>query len=214
MCGPVGWQQSCGCCYAFAGVNAIECNYKIKTGKTVTLSRQQVIDCNPLTNGCHGGTMDNVAIYAHTFGLMPEDKYTFKGDETPCEYNANLASSIYIDAVEEPAELNFFDLSKNPYYNWNNVYNMLSKGALYTTIDADSLVDVGSGVVDLKYCGPPNHAVLIVGYGVDPKDGAYWLIKNSWNTYWGENGYFKVKVQDDSKYNCSIHKGARRPIIN
>lgn len=36
------------------------------------------------------------------------------------------------------------------------------------------------------------HAVRMVGWGVDD-DIPYWLIANSWNTDWGDHGYFKIK---------------------
>jgi len=42
-----------------------------------------------------------------------------------------------------------------------------------------------------------DHAVLVVGYGYDAPSGKeYWLVKNSWNTTWGDQGYIKLAIVD------------------
>ena len=53
-----------------------------------------------------------------------------------------------------------------------------------------------SGVLDSTDCGTnPNHDVLAVGYGNDSTTGLdYWLVKNSWNTTWGEKGYARIAI--------------------
>ena len=57
-------------------------------------------------------------------------------------------------------------------------------------------MDYHSGVYTTKDCknGPDdvNHAVVAVGFGTE--NGVdYWLVKNSWSTKWGDNGYFKIQ---------------------
>ena len=56
---------------------------------------------------------------------------------------------------------------------------------------------------------------MIVGFGIDSsKKTPYWIIKNSWATSWGEQGYARVKVKDNSQGNCFINNGAYRAIKN
>ena len=38
-----------------------------------------------------------------------------------------------------------------------------------------------------------NHAISIVGWGVDAKEGPYWVGRNSWGHYWGELGFFRIE---------------------
>merc|ERR1712141_550736 len=44
-----------------------------------------------------------------------------------------------------------------------------------------------------------NHAVQLVGYGTDSKDGDYWIVRNSWGSRWGEDGYIRLKRESETK---------------
>ena len=48
-----------------------------------------------------------------------------------------------------------------------------------------------------------NHAVLAVGYGVE-NNQEYWLIKNSWNTSWGDQGYIKLAITSNDAGTCGV----------
>ena len=84
-------------------------------------------------------------------------------------------------------------------------------------IQADSLKfqHYSSGVFDDFTCGNNlDHGVLIVGYGTsDTQD--YWLVKNSWGTSWGEDGYIKLARTNSNNSSgiCGIAMDASIPII-
>ena len=74
-----------------------------------------------------------------------------------------------------------------------------------------------SGILNLPACtaNKPeelDHAINLVGYGHDEQTGLdYWTIRNSWSTYWGEEGYFKV-VQGER--DCGVTSSAGYPIVD
>ena len=57
----------------------------------------------------------------------------------------------------------------------------------------------------------PFHAVLVVGYGEEENGIKYWIVKNSWGTKWGENGY--VRMRKDHLDNCGIGNEGFYPLI-
>lgn len=57
-----------------------------------------------------------------------------------------------------------------------------------------------------------DHAVLAVGYGTE-NGQEYWLIKNSWNTWWGDQGYIKLAIQEGEGV-CGVQMGPAFPTAN
>ena len=60
------------------------------------------------------------------------------------------------------------------------------------------------GCVDTRL----DHGILAVGYGVDPIEGKYYVIRNSWGTRWGESGYARILIQEGDNYACGILQDA------
>lgn len=81
---------------------------------------------------------------------------------------------------------------------------MYEIGPLSILLDFEGMFHYKSGVASPLLCGSwPNHALVLVGYGVKGED--YWLIKNSWGPKWGINGYFMLKR---GKQKCGVDQWA------
>ena len=71
------------------------------------------------------------------------------------------------------------------------------------------------GIYSDPDCGDDlDHGVLVVGYGYDNDyDMEYWIVKNSWGTQWGDNGYLRMaKGIEDPEGQCGIAMDASYPV--
>lgn len=92
----------------------------------------------------------------------------------------------------------------------------IARAPVSVAVEADSEMFrfYRSGFINSQLCGTEtNHAVLVVGYGVEPvtKEG-YYIVKNSWSADWGENGYVKIGIENGPGI-CGIHKYPSQPIF-
>jgi cathepsin X len=72
---------------------------------------------------------------------------------------------------------------------------LFKQGPISCGIDVTSAFEAYTGGVysEKKSIITLNHEVSIVGYGVDADSGKeYWIGRNSWGTYWGEHGFFRI----------------------
>jgi C1A family cysteine protease len=99
--GPIDWRQqgkisgvrnqgSCGSCWAFSAVSAMEGAYAIKHGSLKALSEQQLVDCSGSygNQGCNGGWYDAAFRYGRDYGMMSQSSYPYAGYQQYCYYNA------------------------------------------------------------------------------------------------------------------------------
>jgi len=198
-------QKACGSCWSFSTTGSIEGINAIVSGKLVSLSEQELVDCDTiLDHGCQGGLMD----YAYAFvegngGLDTEDDYPYTAFQGTCDSNKKNRNVISIDghrditAGDEKALLEA--AKKQPVSVAIQANQRFFQ--LYT-----------GGVFDNESCGSQlDHAVLVAGYGTsDGKD--YWLMKNSWGAQWGEDGYMKMAMGVAPSGICGISKMASYPV--
>uniref|UniRef100_A0A3B3QEV3 Cathepsin K n=1 Tax=Paramormyrops kingsleyae TaxID=1676925 RepID=A0A3B3QEV3_9TELE len=87
---PVRNQGSCGSCWAFSSVGALEGQLMKTTGKLVPLSPQNLVDCVTENDGCGGGYMTNSFKYVqNNDGIDSEEAYHYVGEDQSCAYNVS-----------------------------------------------------------------------------------------------------------------------------
>jgi len=197
-------QGQCGSCWSFSATGSMEGVAAQKTGKLVSLSEQNLVDCSGSygNQGCNGGLMDSAFKYViNNKGIDTEESYPYHATQGPCKYSpANIGATIssYKD-IQSGSESDLFEaVTLNP---------------VSVAIDAShsSFQLYKSGVYYEPSCSASrlDHGVLAVGYGL-LGNSEYWLVKNSWGTTWGMEGY--IMMTRNKNNNCGIATSASYPV--
>lgn len=202
---PVLDQGHCGSCYAFSAVAAMTSAFAIRTGKMVPLSEQQIVDCSISegNQGCGGGWMEKVFLYTMHHGLHTSTDYKYIATEGNCDPPLSNSSETY-------KLLSYVALKA--YDEEQLVRAIAFANPVSIAIDADhpEFRFYQSGVLRIKNCSriELDHGVVAVGYSLGQMP--YLLVKNSWGTDWGINGYVKIALYEDNM--CGIATAASYPI--
>merc|ERR1719495_779936 len=83
---PVKNQGQCGSCWAFSTTGAVEGCVQIASGTLVSLSEQELVDCDQKCSGCGGGLMDfGFEFIAANGGIASEDQWEYKAKNQKCD---------------------------------------------------------------------------------------------------------------------------------
>ncbi|CAA7040911.1 unnamed protein product [Microthlaspi erraticum] len=203
---PIKNQGSCGSCWAFSAVGAIEGATQIKKGKLISLSEQQLVDCDTKDFGCSGGLMDSAFQYIMANGgLTTKSNYPYIAQDGTCNYKKAKQNTTSITGFEDVPVNNEAALMKAVAHQPVSV--ALEGGGL-------DFQFYSSGVFTGECSTDLDHAVTAVGYGESTNGTKYWILKNSWGPNWGENGYMRIqKDVKDKEGLCGLAMKASYPTI-
>mmetsp|Transcript_72563 Transcript_72563/g.155422 ORF Transcript_72563/g.155422 Transcript_72563/m.155422 type:complete len:363 (+) Transcript_72563:92-1180(+) len=202
-------QGSCGSCWAFSTTGALEGAWEIATGKLVSVSEQQLVDCSRKfgEQGCSGGMMDGGFQYAETTAMCSEASYPYEAKNGICRANATQCKV----AIPKGGVVGFKDVKED---DEEALMDAVSQQPVSVAIEADEMAFqmYHSGVLTGKCGARLDHGVLAVGYGME-NGTKYWLVKNSWGPTWGVHGFVKVLRGKKGPGECGIKMNPSYPVV-
>ncbi|XP_050430980.1 digestive cysteine proteinase 1 [Adelges cooleyi] len=197
---PVKDQSVCGSCWSFGTTGAVEGAYFLKHGHRASFSEQSLVDCSWGfgNNGCDGGEDFRAYQWIEKHGIPTEEAYgPYLSQDGLC-HESNMTTdgltkiSGFVNVTQYDEEA-----LKSALVNHGPI-----SIAIYASLKTFSFYSNGV-FYDPKCLNKPkelNHAVLLVGYG-DLNGSPYWLVKNSWSNFWGNDGYVLISRKNN---NCGV----------
>jgi len=215
MVTPVKDQGQCGSCWAFSTAEAIESQWAMAGNTLTAFSPQQITSCDKTDAGCNGGDTPTAYAYVQSAGGIETEKaypYTSGGGTTgTCKFDkSKIAGKITGFAyATKPCQDSCTKQDETTLAS-----AVATVGPVSVCVDAESWQLYSSGILKSncpKAYSDLDHCVQVVGYNTDGgASSSYWIVRNSWNTSWGVNGYIYVLMGQNL---CGIADEATYPTI-
>lgn len=182
-------QGNCGSCYVFGTTAAMEGTLCVEKKLQLDLSEEQVLSQNSQHYDCGGGYFDVMDYFVNP-GV---------GLEKDCPYVQTTTTCPNMSVAAKARQWLFVGNSDQDVPTDDQLRYVLQYKPLAVTVCADQrFMNYRGGVYsNPRQCGT-NHIVALVGYGVDPQAGLYYILRNSWGTGWGENGYMRITPRSNN----------------
>jgi cathepsin L len=197
-------QGQCGSCWSFSTTGSVEGCVAIATKSNAKgLSEQNLVDCSDDegNEGCDGGLMDDAFEYIiQNKGIDSESCYPYTAEDGTCSYSASCCAATITSYTDVT--------SGSESALQTAVYGAPVSVAMDASQDSFQLYT--GGIYSDPNCSTSqlDHGVLAIGWG-SSSGSPYWIVKNSWGTSWGINGFFWMARNDGNM--CGIATSASYP---
>lgn len=204
---PIKDQGQCGSCWSFSAVASLEGQHFKQSGQLVSLSEQNLVDCSRKfgNQGCNGGLMDQAFQYIKSNkGIDTEQSYPYEARDRKCRFNPSNVGAT---------DTGFVDIKSGDESALTAA--IATVGPISVAIDASqsSFQFYSDGIYVENSCSSTqlDHGVAAVGYGTQGSGKDYYIVKNSWGTQWGMDGY--ILMARNRKNMCGIATSASYPLV-
>jgi cathepsin B len=186
---PVRDQGHCGSCWAFGLSEVLSDRFCIAShgSVNVVLSPQYLVSCDKSDMACKGGYLDRAWSFAAHTGICTDhcSPYASGGGSVPsCPSKCKDGSAMKMFKAKNTKSVHGVSTMQDQMYNHGPI-----EGAFKVYQD---FMSYKSGVYQHKTGSLlGGHAIKCMGWGVSGNT-PYWFCQNSWNTSWGDHGYFKI----------------------
>jgi len=210
---PIRNQGQCGSCWAYTTLAVMEGSYNKQYDPDLTdwWSTQQSVDCDAGNGGCNGGWFYNAFNFYKSNDFIPDAAYSYKGAKGPTCRNKETGMK---HSKVKVASFDYCYSCQGSATNQAKFNTMLQAGPMGVAVDANAhWFSYSNGILDCACSSGINHAVTCIGYGETAEDecnkgGKYFIVRNSWGTGWGEQGYVRVAHKDTNSNSCNIENYA------
>jgi cathepsin X len=211
----------CGSCWAHAAVSTLADRSKIamaNSNTTVVSTRDKVPSVQVLLNcgtagSCGGGSIHAAFRWVHENTIPDTTCQQYTATDGTCDRNMDTCMNCDPDPSKGCYAIDHYPVTAIKHGDFGRVFGdeaimeeILARGPVAAYINAycietytggvsmyDIQTDMSGG--NAQPCKPYlfNHAIQLNGWGVEEDTGVkYWVGRNSWGTYWGEEGFFRI----------------------
>jgi len=200
--------QYCGSCWAHGALSSLADRVKIARKARwadINFSVQAMLNCGThIAGSCHGGSAQGAYQYVYEYGIPEDTCQQYKARDDVCDAD-NVCRNC---APPPPPEADTCWPVPDDKYTLHYIteygrvrgekamrHEIFARGPIACEIDSGPLESYEGGVLEMPPDYEPtiNHIISVAGWGETEEGQKYWIVRNSWGTYWGEGGWFRIR---------------------